>query len=70
MYVENILDLSLDTKLILKDIQYMIIFNNYRIKLPVSYLGAQFQFNTLNNIQCWTITIIYYINAAIANAEE
>ena len=40
MYGDGILTICLYTKVIIKDIQRMVRFNNYKIKVPDSYLGA------------------------------
>ena len=70
MYVDDILAIYLDPKSILKDIHCMLRFNHYNIEVPERSLGARLQLKTLNYIQCWTITSVYYINYAVANVEE
>lgn len=71
MYVDDILAISMDSTKILKSIEGDTVrYKNDKIESPEMYLGAKLQQKELNGINCWTITSVDYINAAIKTIEE
>ena len=70
LYVDDILAISLDPKVIVIKIPHMIILNNDKIEVPYIYLGEQLELEPLSDIQFWTIINVDYINDAIYNVEE
>eukprot|EP00978_Attheya_sp_CCMP212_P034976 scaffold149828_cov60-Attheya_sp.AAC.1 len=70
MYVDNILALSIDPRVILVDIQTSFKFKNDKIEPPSSYLGARLQEKEINGRMCWTMTSVDYVNATIKNVEK
>ena len=70
MYVDDILALSCDARMILEEIRGTFKFKNDKIEVPHYYLGAKLQKKPINGIQCWTITSQEYVKAAVKNVEE
>eukprot|EP00978_Attheya_sp_CCMP212_P004831 scaffold10628_cov48-Attheya_sp.AAC.2 len=70
MYVDDILALSIDPKVILVDIQTSFKFKNDKIEPSSSYLGARLQEKEINGRMCWTMTSVDYVNATIKNVEK
>lgn len=70
MYVDDILVVSLDAMAIMKELQRSVKFKNDKIEPPTNYLGARLAYKQLNEVECWTITSVDYIKAAVANVEE
>jgi hypothetical protein len=70
MYVDDILSIACNPKLILREIQGTFKFKNDKIEEPEFYLGAKLQRKPLNGLQCWTITSQDYVKAAVKNVEE
>ena len=71
MYVGNILELSVDATKILRSLEGNTLqYKNNMIEYPDMYLGANLQEKAINNVKCWTIGSLEYIQAAIATVEE
>jgi hypothetical protein len=70
MYVDDILALSCDARMILDEIQRTFKSKNDKIEAPDYYLGAKLQKKSINEIECWTITSQDYVKAAVKNVEE
>ena len=70
MYVDDILCIACDPRVILTEIQGTFKFKNHKIEEPEFYLGAKLQRKPLNGFQCWTITSHGYVKAAVKNVEE
>ena len=70
MYVDDILSIACDPRIILQEIQSTFKFKNDKIEEPEFYLGAKLQRKPLNGLQCWTITSQDYVKAAVRNVEE
>jgi hypothetical protein len=70
MYVDDILAVSANPMPIMEDIQRMVKFKNDAIAEPSNYLGAMLHRKNINGIDCWSITSIDYVKAAIENVEE
>jgi hypothetical protein len=48
----------------------MVKFKNDKIEEPSNYLGARLQKKKINGIDCWSISSVDYVKAAIDNVEE
>ena len=71
MYVDDILAISCDAELILKDVQTTFMFKNDKIELPEFYLGAKLQEKPLNSsTKYWTVSSHDYVKASIRNVQE
>jgi hypothetical protein len=70
MYVDDILAISCNARLILEEIQGTFKLKNDKIETPEFYLGAKLQQKDINGYKCWTITTQDYIKAAVKNVEE
>ena len=71
MYVGNILEISVHATKILKILEGNTgQYKNIKIASPDIYVGAKLQERAINNIECWTIGSVEYIQAAIAAVEE
>ena len=69
VYVDDILAVSIEPRAVLKEIQKTFKFKNDKIEEPSSYLGARLARKSINGIECWTITSVDYIRAAIDTVE-
>ena len=66
IYVDNILAIYINATKILKSLEGDYVkYNNGNIVPPDMYMGSNIQNKYINNIDCWTITIIDYTNHAI-----
>ena len=65
MYVNDILAVSCDARMILEEIRGTSEFKNDKIEAPDFNLGAKLQKKPLNGIECWTITSQDYVKAAV-----
>ena len=45
-------------------------YNNNKIASPDMYLGSKLQEKSINDVECWTIGSVEYIQAAIAMVKE
>jgi hypothetical protein len=70
MYVDDILSISCKPRDILEEIQSTFKFKSGIIEVPDYYLGAKLQKESLNGVQCWTITSQEYVKVAVKNVEE
>lgn len=72
LYVDDILSISTKAKEILESMQGGTIrYKNNKIEEPDIYLGAKLaKKKNKNGIQCWTITSLDYVKAAINTVEE
>jgi hypothetical protein len=70
MYVDNILAISASPMPIMEDIQRMVKFKNDAIAEPSNYLGARLHCKNINGIDCWSITSVDYVKAAVETVEE
>jgi hypothetical protein len=70
MHVDDILAVSANPMPIMEDIQRMVKFKNDKISEPSNYLGAKLQQKNINIIDCWSITSVDYVKAAVATVEE
>ena len=71
MYVDDILCASQNAKSVLRSIEGNTIkYKNDKIEPPAMYLGGRLQKKSINDTECWTITSVDYINAAISTVEE
>ena len=56
MYVDNILEISVDTTKILKSLKENTVqYKNNKIVFPDIYLGSKLQEKSINNVECWTV---------------
>ena len=70
IYVDNILAIYINATKILKSLEGDYVkYNNSNIVPPDMYMESNIQEKYINNIDCWNITSIYYINAAINTVE-
>jgi hypothetical protein len=70
MYVDDILTVSANPMPIMEDIQWMFKFKNDKIAEPSNYLGAKLQRKNINGIDCWSITSVDYVKAAVETVQE
>lgn len=70
MYVDDILVISHEPMSIMKELQKSVKFKNDKIEAPTNYLGARLQLKQINDVECWSITSVDYIKAAVQNVEE
>jgi hypothetical protein len=70
MYVDDILGVSANPLPIMQELQDMVKFKNDKIEEPSNYLGARLQKKKINGIDCWSISSVNYVKAAIDNVEE
>ena len=71
MYVGNILELSVDATKILRSLEVNTVqYKNNNIASPNMYLGAKLQEKAINDVECWTIESVKYIQAVIFTIEE
>jgi hypothetical protein len=71
VYVDDILALSEDPTRILKSIEGDTVkYKNDKIETPSMYLGAKLKFKELNGTECWSITSVDYVNAAVKTIKE
>ena len=71
MYVDDILAISTDATAVLESLKSDTIrYKHDKIDTPEMYLGAKLQLKELNNENCWSITSVEYINAAVKTIEE
>ena len=71
MYVDNILEISVDATKILKSLEGNTVqYTNNQIASHNMYLGAKLQEKDINDVECWTIGSVEYIQAAIATVKE
>ena len=71
MYVDNILSISVNATKILKILEGNTLqYKNNMIESPDMYIRANLQEKAINNVKCWTIGSLEYIQAAIATVEE
>ena len=71
MYVDNILEISIDPTEILKSMEGKTVkYNNGKIDPPEIYLGARLQRNMINGNMCWTINSYEYITATVQTIKD
>jgi PAS domain-containing protein len=71
MYVDDILAISHDAKGVLESMQGDTVkYKNGKIEPPTMYLGARLQKKPLNGLDCWAITSVDYVNAAVKTVKE
>lgn len=70
MYVDNIIAISIDPKAILSNFEQDFKFKNDKVEEPTIYLGARLEPRKINDHECWTMTSVDYVKAAVANVEE
>jgi hypothetical protein len=70
VYVDDILAVSIDPRAILEGIQTRFKFKDDKIEEPSNYLGAKLQKKKVNDVECWSITSMDYVKAAIATVED
>ena len=70
MYVDDILDISMQPRDVMKDIEQRFKFKNDKVKEPSNYLGARLQKKVINGWDCWTVTILDYVKSAVTTVEE
>ena len=70
MYVDDILSVSIDPRSILEEFQRDFKFKNDQIDPPTNYLGARLEKKSINGFDCWTVSSVDYVNAAIKTIEE
>ena len=66
MYVDDILAISMQPRDVINDIKRILKFKNYKVKEPSRYLGARLQKKVINGWDCWTVTSLDYVKAAVA----
>ena len=69
-YVDDILGVSEDATQVLQELQRSFKFKNDKIEDPENYLGAKLKKKNINGRDCWTITSVDYVKAAITNVES
>ena len=70
MYMDDILAISMQPRDAMKGIERRFKFKNDKVEEPSSYLGAQLQKKVINVWDCWTVTILDYVKAAVATVKE
>ena len=70
MYVDDILSMPCDPRIILEEIQSTFKFKNGKIEEPEYYLGAKLQRKALNGFKWWTVTSQEYVKPAVRNVED
>jgi hypothetical protein len=70
MYVDDILDISVNAETILRDVQPTLKLKNDGIDVPEFYLGAKLLEEQINGVTCWTVTSHDCVKPAVKNVEE
>ena len=70
VYVDDLLFISLDAQSIADGLMKEVKFKGGKIAPPEMYLGARLAKKSINNYECWSVSSVDYINAAIKNVEE
>ena len=70
MYVDNILAISMQPRDVMKGTKQRFKFKNDKGEEPPSYLGSRLQKKAINGWDCWTVTSLDYVKAAVATVEE
>ena len=70
MYVKDVLAISMKPRDVMKDIESRFKFKNDKVEEPSSYLCAQLQNKVINGWDCWTVTILDYVKAAVVTVKE
>ena len=71
MYVDEILAILVDAMSIPKSIEGDTVRQkNGKIASPEMYLGENLEEKVIDNIECWTIGSVDYVQAAFATVEE
>ena len=66
MYVDDILEIFMQPRDVMKEVEWRFKFNNDKVEEPSSYLGARLQKKVINGWDCWTVTSLDYVKAAVA----
>lgn len=70
MYVDDILVVSNEPQPIFKELKQHVTFKNDKVEEPSNYLGARLKLKSIEGRDCWTLTSVDYVNAAVKNVEE
>ena len=71
MYVDNILKISVNATKIMNSLEGSTVqYKNNNIASPNMYLGSKLQEKAINDVECWMIGSVEYIQAAIDTVEE
>ena len=71
MYVDDILAISEDAKMILENLEGGTVkYKKGKIAEPEVYLGARIFKKTINGTELWGISSVDYINAAVKTVRE
>ena len=71
MYVDDILEISIDPAEILKSMEGKTVkYNNGKIYPPEMYLGAILKIKIINGNMCWTITSYNYVISAVQTIKD
>jgi hypothetical protein len=68
-YVDDILAIYVNATAVLQELQRSFKFKNDKIADPETYLGAKLKKMKINDRECWTLTSVDYVNAAVANVK-
>jgi hypothetical protein len=69
-YIDDLIPVRCNPKGIMDEIQETFKFTDDKVEKPSNYLGARLQKKRINGIDCWTITSVDYIDAAVTNVEK
>jgi hypothetical protein len=74
IYVDDVLAISKDPRKVLEDLRGYgddkLKFKNDKIDVPENYLGAKLLRKKLNGIECWTMSSVDYVNAAVKTIQD
>ena len=71
MYIDDILEISIDTTEILKSMEGKTVkYNNFKIAPPEMYLGSRLKRKMINGNMFWTITSYEYVTAALQTIKD
>ena len=69
MYTDDILEISMQPRYVIKDIKQRFKFKNDKVKEPSSYLSTHLQKKVINGWDCWTVTSLDFVKAYIGTVK-
>ena len=70
VYVDDLLFISMDPQSIADCLMKDLKFKHGMVAPPEMYLGARMAHKNINGHDCWSMSSVDYINAAVKNVEE
>ena len=70
MCVDDTLTISMKSKNVMEDIKQRFRFNYDKVEDPSSYLVAQLQKRVIIGWDCWTVTRLDYVKAAVTTVQK